>query len=184
MMKMLNLPGALFVAAVALAASMLSVGSAGARVTTLDAATAAGVNYEIVNVNSGYCLTILGDATANGSLVYQAQCKGAPGQIWIYVISEFSSSRWNLFNPHSGKCLDTSNNHGRAQMYIWSCDLPSGNLNQMFYILASGSYVTVRPVWNTGQCMGVAGGSLLTHMPVVHATCDNSYGQKWYRWPL
>ena len=183
MMKMLKSPRVLLVAAVVLAASVLSAGSAGATVTTLNAAAAASVNYEIVNANSAYCLTILGDATANGSLVYQAQCKAAPGQIWMYI-SYDAASRWNFYNPHSGKCLDTSNNHGRAQMYIWSCSIPSTNSNQLFYVLSSGSYTTIRPNWNPGQCMGVAGGSLLTHMPVVHATCDNSFGQKWYRWPL
>jgi hypothetical protein len=183
MRKVLRSSRLLFVAVVVVAASMVSVGSAAATVTTLDATALVGGTNEIVNANSGYCLTILGDATANGSLVYQAQCKAAPGQIWVYVNWD-PVSRWNFYNPHSGKCLDTSNDHGRAQMYIWSCTIPSINSNQLFYVLASGSYTTIRPNWNPGQCMGVAGGSLLTHMPVVHATCDNSYGQKWYSWPL
>jgi hypothetical protein len=184
MRSMRRLSRATLAAFIAISISMLTVSSAGAAGrASYDVAAPASENVQVVNSNSQYCMTVLGNATANGSKVAQAQCKADPGQKWVRIQHSDESSRWNLYNPHSGKCLDTSWNRVRAQMYIWVCGgLPSSNSNQLFYILASGSYVTIRPNWNANKCVGVAGASLVPHMPVVFATCDNSYGQKWYFW--
>jgi hypothetical protein len=185
-MRKTRRPAAVLLAAVIVVMiSILNVGSASATARpSYEAAAAGSQNYEIVNANSAYCMTVLGNATANGSLIAQAQCKGDPGQKWVYILYD-EASTWNLYNPNSGKCLDTSWNRDRAQMYIWSCSgLPSNNVNQIFYIFASGSYANIKPTWNPSKCVGVAGGSLLTHTAIVFANCDNSYGQKWYRWPV
>jgi hypothetical protein len=169
----------LLTAVIVITISMLNVGSAGA-------AASVGEVEEVVNANSAYCMTVLGDAVANGSKVYQAQCKGAPGQRWERITVDADNSRYNFYNPNSQKCLDTSWNRDRAQLYIWTCNrpLPSDNVNQIFYVLASGSYVTIRPTWSTRKCVGVAGGSLMSHIAIVFATCDGSYGQKWYFWRI
>ena len=185
MRKMRRSSSVLLAAVVAIAISLLNVGPAGATARTSSDVTAAASGFdEVVNANSAFCMTVLGNATANGSKVAQAQCKADPGQKWVLIAYSDASSRWNLYNPNSGKCLDTSWNRDRAQLYIWTCSLPSSNTNQLFYALASGSYITIRPNWNVSKCVGVAGASLVTHTAIVFADCNNSYGQKWYFWAV
>ena len=186
MRKMRRSSSVLLAAVVAIAISWLNVGPAGATARTSSDVTAAATGFdEVVNANSAFCMTVLGNATANGSKVAQAQCKADPGQKWVLVAYPDASSRWNLYNPNSGKCLDTSWNRDRAQLYIWTCSgLPSSNTNQLFLALASGRYITIRPNWNVSKCVGVAGASLVTHTAIVFADCDNSYGQKWYFWAV
>jgi hypothetical protein len=175
------------VATVVLCLSMLASGSANAGAANTHAADGdriAASREEIVNVNSGYCLTLLGNATANGSKVYQATCKGVPGQIWVRVVA-VSGSRFNIYNPNSGKCLDTGPSRDRAQLYIYDCALPTSETNQIFRILSVGTYdVTINPNWNGDKCVGVAGGSLIGHAPVVFATCNNSLAQTWRLWAV
>jgi Ricin-type beta-trefoil lectin domain-like len=186
MRNLWRLSRVLLAAVIAMTISLLNVGPAGATARTSSDVTAATSGFdEVVNSNSAYCMTILGNATANGSKVAQAQCKADPGQKWVLIAYPDTYDLWNLYNPNSGKCLDTSWNRDRAQLYIWACSgLPSSNTNQLFASLASGSYITIRPNWNVSKCVGVAGGSLVTHTPIVFADCNNSYGQKWYFWAV
>jgi Ricin-type beta-trefoil lectin domain-like len=145
---------------------------------------AAAAQYEVVNGNSGLCMTIAGGGTANGTPVVQGNCIHAASQMWIYVTYEAESSRVNLYNPHSSKCLDTTANHADGvQMYIWVCDLPSTNSNQLFYALASGSYHELRPNWNPAKCVEVWHSSFAVRAKVDHYTCNNTYTQKWFRYP-
>jgi len=144
------------------------------------AASVATQNRLIANVHSFMCLTVLGNLTANGSKVYQADCNNSPGQIWVYIATEVWG-RWNLYNPHSGKCLDTTWNRTRAQMTIYECgNLPSLNENQLFYIVNDDEVQNIHPNWALNKCMGVSGGSLTPHAPVVFANCDGSPGQEWF----
>jgi hypothetical protein len=146
----------------------------------------ASVQYEIVNSNSQYCLTVVGNGVSNGSPVVQGSCIGAVTQRWIWVwTAQSTSTRFNLYNPHSGRCLDSTNNHAsNVGMYIWDCELPSANTNQNFWALASGSYFTVRMNWNQNQCLSITNNSYAVGARVNHVTCTNSYWQKWYRWSV
>jgi len=165
---------------IVIAINLLNVNPAGATTRT-----AGSGNDEVWNANSAYCMTVLGNATANGSKVAQAQCKADPGQKWVLIAFPDTYSLWNLYNPNSGKCLDTSWNRDRAQLYIWRCNgLPSDNENQLFGSYATGSYITIRPSWNAAKCVGIAGGSLEPHAPVVFADCNDSNGQKWQFWAV
>lgn len=163
--------------------TMIAAAMLGAITLPARTASAADVNVQIVNLNSGQCMTVLGDLKANGSKVSQATCKKAPGQIWVWVLASLTY-RYNLYNPNSGKCLDTTWNRDRAQMAIYDCGgLPNLNTNQVFGIFDAGSGTqTIRPLWNVGgKCIGVAGASTVPHTAVVFANCDGSRAQRWYR---
>jgi predicted nucleic acid binding AN1-type Zn finger protein len=146
---------------------------------------AAWSQYEVVNANSALCLTIRGGGTANGTPVAQGNCIGAASQMWVYVTASSDFSEFNLYNPHSNKCLDTTANHADGvQMYIWVCSgLPSSNPNQIFLIQGSGCcYHTLSPVWDFSKCVEVWHSSYAVGEKVDHYTCNNTYTQKWYKW--
>jgi hypothetical protein len=72
------------------------------------------------------CLDIVGNATANGSLVQLFDCDPSkPNQQWVL------NSDNTLFNEHSGKCLDAPSGASNVQLQIYDCH---GGANQRFTI--------------------------------------------------
>jgi hypothetical protein len=153
-----------------------------------DSVTTLSGNIKIANANSGYCMTVYGNGTANYSKIVSSPCRDIyPGQKWVRV--NYDIARWNFYNPNSGKCLDTSSNHADGvQMIIYTCGgndvIPTAAQNQLFYVLASGSNVTIRPSWNSGRCVEVYRSSLSSNAIVDHWACNGTRTQEWFWWIL
>jgi hypothetical protein len=148
-----------------------------------DAVTSVSGQVEIVNANSNYCMGVPYSVKTIGTKITQARCHFAPGQLWRLVSVDFGI--YNLYNPNSDKCLDITNNHANGvQPYIWACDLPSGNYNQIFNILAVGggtNDVTIRSAIG-GKCIEVYHSSYTQNAPVDSYTCNGTLTQRWYFW--
>ncbi|MYS86632.1 RICIN domain-containing protein [Embleya scabrispora] len=74
------------------------------------------------NGNSGKCLEIRGDSTADGAAANQWECNGSPTQMWI--VYHTINGRFNLINYNSRKCLEIrgdSTDDGAAANQ-WECN--------------------------------------------------------------
>jgi len=101
---------------------------AGAKVVLADCDGSAAQNWTVRNgalVNSGQCMDVTGQATANGTLVELWDCNGGSNQQWT------QAADGSLRSAQSGKCLDdpgfaTANG---TQLEIWDCN---GGANQLW----------------------------------------------------
>jgi Ricin-type beta-trefoil lectin domain-like len=82
---------------------------------------------EIINQNSGLCLTTDGNA---GDQLYQDTCTGSPGQLW-WSSNLFDDTWAFTTNPYSGLSIDV---YGNSQWAGASIDgwYGNGQLNQWF----------------------------------------------------
>jgi hypothetical protein len=90
-----------------------------------------GNTYEIVNGNSGQCLTTDGVA---GDPVVQLPCNGGLGQRWATGLNPSSISAWTIANPWSGLYLDVNGASpwAGASLDVWYYN---GGSNQYFAAL-------------------------------------------------
>jgi hypothetical protein len=84
--------------------------------------------YEIINVNSGMCLTTDGVA---GDQLYQLQCSGSQIQQWVTGINPGSATASTIRNVYSGLYVDVSGNSSwpGAAIDTWYYN---GGANQFF----------------------------------------------------
>jgi hypothetical protein len=94
-------------------------------------ASLGGTTYEIVNVNSGQCLSTDGVA---GDAVVQLPCSGALGQRWSTNLNPSTVSAWTIANPWSGLYLDVNGASpwAGASLDVWYYN---GGSNQFFVAL-------------------------------------------------
>lgn len=87
--------------------------------------------YEIVNGNSGQCLTTDGVA---GDQVVQLPCNGGLGQRWTTNLTPGTTSAWTIGNAWSGLYLDVNNASpwAGASIDVWYYN---GGSNQYFAAL-------------------------------------------------
>ncbi|MFC9856153.1 MULTISPECIES: RICIN domain-containing protein [unclassified Streptomyces] len=104
----------------------------------------------IKNVNSGLCLEIRGDSTANGATANQWECNGSDTQKW--ALTSINQWDYTIENKNSGKCLeirgDSTANGATANQ--WECN---GSTTQQWEL-----QVTTYPVvWNrnSGKCLEI-----------------------------
>ena len=92
--------------------------------------------YQVANVNSGKCLDVRDDSTANGAAVQQWGCDNGESQKWR--IEPVGNGLYKLKAMHSGKVMDVSSTStaDRAKIHQWE-DL--GTANQKWQIQAYGS---------------------------------------------
>jgi hypothetical protein len=88
-----------------------------------------GNEYEIVNANSGQCLTT--DGTP-GHQVFQYPCDGRGGQHWVTNLAGVDSTPRLIQNPWSSLCLDVygASPWGGTEIDAWWWN---GDDNQFFY---------------------------------------------------
>ena len=84
--------------------------------------------YDVVNVNSGQCLTTDGKL---GDGLYQSPCASGPGQSWSTSLTAGSTTPATMENPASGLYIDVAGNSISvgARIHGWTA---TGNLNQRF----------------------------------------------------
>jgi O-glycosyl hydrolase len=101
---------------------------AGAEVVLADCDGSAAETWTVRNgtlVNSGQCMDVTGQGTANGTLVELWDCNGGSNQLWT------QAADGSLRSAQSGKCLDDpafSTTNG-TQLEIWDCN---GGANQLW----------------------------------------------------
>ena len=135
--------------------------------------------YLVVNQNSGACAGAAAFGTANGTVVQQWSCGGAPNQQW-------------QFTPYSDGYDKVLGRNGAAQNQAWdvtggpSATAPGtgiqtwsfgGGTNQQWLPVAvgNGSYRFVAR--NSGLCLEVPGGSSANGVQLSQNTCTGGTAQ-------
>ncbi|MGV9267589.1 RICIN domain-containing protein [Kitasatospora sp. NPDC003701] len=124
-----------------------------------------------VNVNSGKCLEIWGDATHNGARAGQWDCNGSATQVWqIHLDGAWAT----IVNANSGRCLeiwgDSVDDGARAGQ--WDCN---GSPTQQWLITATGELANR----NSGKCLEIWGDATHNGATANQWQCNWSATQKW-----
>ncbi|MYS79182.1 hypothetical protein GTZ85_02765 [Streptomyces sp. SID5474] len=134
--------------------------------------------YTLTDANSGKCLEIRDDSTANGATANQWTCNGSATQSWYLALSPGVPTR--LVNANSGKCLeigDDSTANG-ATANQWMCN---GSATQNWRANPSvGDSWTLTNV-NSGKCLEIRGDSIEDGAAANQWTCNGSATQNWVR---
>jgi hypothetical protein len=136
-----------------------------------------------VNRHSGQLLDVSGPSTADGALVHQWTYTGADNQWWIRPWQADGYTR--LFSRHSGKCLGVSGGSTAAGATVvqWTCN---GNADQEWYFRWTGASTSGGwPIYNivdrnSGQCLGITGGSAAVGAQAVQWPCNGNPDQEWF----
>jgi hypothetical protein len=136
-----------------------------------------------VNRQSGQLLDVSGPSTADGALVHQWTYTGADNQWWIRPWQADGYTR--LFSRYSGKCLGVTGGSTAAGATVvqWTCN---GGADQEWYVRWTGANTSGGlPIYtivdrNSGQCLGVSGGSTAVGAQAVQWPCDGHPDQQWF----
>jgi Ricin-type beta-trefoil lectin domain len=110
---------------------------------------------QIVNYNSGRCLSINYSSHAEGEWANQWDCFGVPAQLW--TVQLVSGNQYRLISNNSGKCLDVMGGPGATANGVHTTQYRclSGATNQLWTIeQVSGPWYRIRAV-HSGRCLSV-----------------------------
>jgi len=126
-------------------------------------------NGQLVSAQSGRCLDVPGQSTANGTQVEIWDCNGGANQQWA------SLSNGEL-QVYGNKCLDVPNHATTAgtRVQIYDCN---GGANQQWTLNSNGTVVGRE----SGLCLDVTGAGTANSTAVDIWTCSGTNNQKWTR---
>lgn len=139
---------------------------------TPSAPTAFSGTFEIVASNSGKCLDVDGQSTANGARVQQWDCWGGANQTW--KLTPQSDGTYQILSVNSEKALDVTggtsavNDGDSLEQWDWW-----DGANQKFRIVPSGSGYNITSSLS-GKCLDISGGP--------DATQDGAVLEQWSCW--
>ena len=127
----------------------------------------AAVASTVVNVASGRCLDVIGNANASRTGVNIYDCNGQANQAWTYT----PTGELRVFD---GMCLDVAaqDTTAPAVAQIYTCN---GDANQQWKINSDGSITGVQ----SGLCLEVTGEATKNSAPVQLYTCTGRDNQRW-----
>ena len=139
--------------------------------------------YEVVNANSGLCLSAAGSGTANGTAVQQLACTGATSQLWQFVATSVTGY-YEVLNDNAqteGESWNITGGVGATAngdlLQIWNYG-GTGNTNALFSanVQSSGAYTFTAD--NDGLCVDVPGSSTASGVQLQQYTCNGTTAQE------
>jgi hypothetical protein len=125
---------------------------------------------QLVGADSGKCLEVPGQSTANGARMQIWDCWGGNNQRWTLS----SSGELSVYSGSSRKCLDAfgGGTANGTEAVIWDCH---GGANQRWTLNGDG---TVRSV-QSGLCLDVSGWGKDNGAAVHLWSCHGGANQRW-----
>jgi cytolethal distending toxin subunit A len=148
-----------------------------ARTRAAESLARIGRPVEIVNANSGLCLTIAGGDTAQNATAVQYTCDGDPSRSWTSSAAD-GANTVQLTNAKSGLCLTIAGGGAErnATAVQYTCDTdPSRRWRTIRG--NNGSYQIVNV--NSGLCLTIAGGATGQNLAAVQYLCDGDRSRDW-----
>ena len=139
--------------------------------------------YEVVNANSGLCLSAAAAGTANGTAVQQLACTAATSQLWQFVATSVSGY-YEVLNDNAqteGESWNITGGVGATAngdlLQIWNYG-GTGNTNALFSanVQSNGAYSFA--VDNDGLCVDVPGSSTASGVQLQQYTCNGTSAQQ------
>ncbi|WP_426502374.1 lectin [Dactylosporangium sp. McL0621] len=122
---------------------------------------------EVVGGQSGRCLDVSGQSTANGAQVQLYDCWGGANQ-------RFTATASQQLQVYGNKCLD-ANGRGTTNgtsVIIWDCN---GQTNQQWTVNADGTITGVQ----SGLCLDASGAATANGTKIVLWSCNGGANQRW-----
>ena len=169
-------------------------------------------SFNVATASTGLCMNVRGGSTAAGAVMEVNTCtSGATGQqfnIQATVIagstanqtstattttttaavttSTFSSSRTYRMVPQNatGESIDVVGGSQAVGTGIQQYATQSGNVNQAFYLLASGSNWQIAMGANQAMCLGASNNGTANSTMVVVQSCNGSSAQTYTALPM
>ena len=147
----------------------------------------AGTGINIINGNSGYCLSVPGASKGTAVGVNQYPCGGFVDQFWTlhYVPSGPFAGSYTITNDNSGLCLSVpgANFTQYVQLNQYPCGSPTPFIDQYWLIIYNfnvGKYEIINV--NSSWCASVPGASKATAAIVNQYPCGdpNPYADQWW----
>ena len=94
-----------------------------------------GTGYQIISANSGLCLDVIGQSTADGAHLQQYECGGETQANQIWQVYPFGNS-YELVSLNSGRCLDLPGGNTANGNLLQQWDCGNGyNANQLWHLV-------------------------------------------------
>jgi hypothetical protein len=143
-----------------------------------------GIAFQVININSGRCLTVVGAAMADNAKLIQRTCAAEPAFRWRFVPVTFTGG-FLIQNVKSGKCLAVAgagreNNDFAVQT---SCDTAPA---RQWQLRRSPGVPATLPNSDaqlanahSGKCLTIAGGGVAENGVAVQYVCDRERSRRW-----
>lgn len=122
---------------------------------------------ELVGAQSGRCLDVTGQSTANGAPAQLWDCSGNPNQRWTHTAGK-------QLQVYGSKCLDAfgkGTTNGTA-VIIWDCN---GQTNQQWNLNSNGTITGVQ----SGLCLDANGAATANGTKIILWACSGGSNQQW-----
>ncbi|WP_326822170.1 RICIN domain-containing protein [Streptosporangium sp. NBC_01756] len=124
-------------------------------------------NMQVVGAQSGRCVDVSNNSTANGAQTQLWDCGGGTNQRWTYT-----SGRQLMV--YGNKCLDAygQGTGNGTQVVIWDCN---GQANQQWNVNADGSITGLQ----SGLCLDVPNSATANGTKLNLWACNGGANQRW-----
>jgi hypothetical protein len=137
--------------------------------------------FQVVNINSGKCLTVTGGGVADGAILIQRACSKDPSYRWRFVPVLINGAvSFLVVNVHSGKCVTFREDGTAVQL---GCDGDAGRRWRLqrrpgVPATVATSDALVQNV-ATRKCLTIAGGSVTENAVALQGDCDAERARRW-----
>ncbi|AJW80772.1 alpha-L-arabinofuranosidase (plasmid) [Clavibacter michiganensis subsp. insidiosus] len=134
-----------------------------------------GASFEVVNRNSGLCLTVAGGSTANGGDVVQGACGNAARSASSWILDPTADGAYRFVNAATSKVLDSAGcgtaDGTDARQWAW---LANACQQWLPTPIGDGGYLTIanranQKVLDVANCTTAAGGDVRQWRPLGNA---------------
>ena len=136
------------------------------------------LSLALKSVNSGKCLDILNNSTADGASLIQYSCNGQVNQAFNFVPT--GPNRYQIKSKSSGKCLEIQGASTVRGAFIkqYTCSATT-RPGQIFSVMKrSDGSISIISV-NSNKCVDVTGVSKSNLTPIQQWDCNGQTNQNW-----
>ena len=143
-----------------------------------------GIGFQLINVNSGKCLTVVGEALGDNAGLIQKTCTREPAYRWQFI-PVLLTGTFVIQNVKSHKCLtvagDGSADNDFAVQYTcdgatarhWQLRQPAGVPHSL--PMSDAQLVNA----HSDKCLTIAGGAAGENAVAVQYACDGNRSRRW-----
>ncbi|HYN95425.1 MAG TPA: RICIN domain-containing protein [Pilimelia sp.] len=158
------------------------IGPAGVGGVSVDPAR----RYELVNVNSGRCLTVTGASTADRAPLMQHACDPTAAHKTWHVVPHGGGQVQLKVGHAPGKCADVpgSSTANNVILQLWTCAGGTGQSWQLSYVSGLARPYVVLKLMYSNKCADVVNASVADNAQVMQFDCHGAPNQLFHLRPV
>jgi hypothetical protein len=173
-----------FLASVVLAVSVAATPGAARAGDGAGGIDLLGLGFQLININSGKCLTVVGEAMGDNARIMQRTCSRQPAYRWRFVPVTIPGL-FLIQNLNSGKCLaveadgladnDFAVQHSCATIPARQWHLQGLPVTSPIQLNSDAQLVNA----HSDKCLTIAGGGVGENGVAVQYRCDGERSRRW-----